>query len=176
MKPTVPGSLLYTITLEERARGLRVGNERQEYHDKRGTPNAYGLSAERAYSLQINQLGALAELVIATLLGCEDEWVECTNDYQQLPGDVLPRVQVRSARKADGRLILHPRDKDDHAFVLCRHHMVKRERVVEVCGWLWAIEGKRDEWWPGKHPSRPCFMVPDDRLRPGLRGLQRALT
>lgn len=176
MNPTVTGSLLYTITEAERERALRVGNERQEFHDKRGTSNAYGFRGDRAYSLKINQLGALAELVVATLLGCEDEWVECTDEYHALPGDVLPRVQIRSAQKADGRLILHPRDKDDHAFVLCRNHMAKDEGVVEVCGWLWADEGKRDEWWPGKNPDRPCFMVPDDRLRPGLRGLRRALT
>lgn len=175
MRRTAEGSILYSITDEERQRALRVGRERQEFHDRRGTPNAYGMKGDRAYSLRVNQLGALGELVVATLLGCEDEWVECTADYQELPGDVWPRVQVRSGQRPNGRLYLHPRDSDDHAFVLNRLHMAAKEGVVEVVGWTWAGAAKREEWWgvPGRDrdPRRACFMVPTEVLTPGLRGL-----
>lgn len=171
--PTATGSIMYYLTGEERSRAKRVGDMRQDFHDERGTPNAYNLPADPYNDRKINRLGALAELVVATLLGVEDRWVECTEDYKRLPGDVFPGVQVRSSDKPYGRLLLHERDRDDHAFVQCRHHLEGEKPIsVEVIGWCDGVTGKQETfWWLGKNGKRPCFRVPDDMLHPGLRGL-----
>lgn len=173
--PSAPGAILYHLTSAERARAKRVGDLRQDFHDRRGTPNSYNLPADPHNDRLINRLGALAELVVATLLGVEDEWVECTDDYKHLKGDVIPGVQVRSSQKTYGRLLLHDQDLDEHAFVQCRHYLIGgRPTYLEVVGWCDGFTGKRAEhWWLGKGGNRPCYRVPDEALTPGLRGLQQ---
>ncbi len=173
VRATVTGSILYHLIGAERARAKHVGDLRQAFHDQRGTPNSYNLPHDPDNDRKINRLGALAELVVATLLGVEDQWVECTADYKALPGDVLPGIQVRSSQKPYGRLLLHPADHDEHAFVQCRHHFRGEQPVaVEVIGWTTGLTGKNpSHWWTGKNGLRPCYRVPDEILTPGLRGL-----
>lgn len=151
------------ITRRMRARGNRVGNARQDFHDKRDTPNAYGIKGDHDHWLNISIQGALAELVVATVLGVEDRWVECVEDYKSLKGDVVDHLRVRSTTNPNNGLILHPRDVDDDCFVLV--YIDPSYEFAVLRGWLWAHEGKDDRFWPGKHPERPCFTVPPSQLR-----------
>jgi uncharacterized CHY-type Zn-finger protein len=146
-----------------------------DFHDKRGTPNSYNLPADPYNDRNINRLGALAELVVATLLGAEETWVECTDNYQNLKGDVIDGIQVRSSQKTYGCLLMHDRDRDDHAFVQCRHHLINsKPTALEVIGWCEGAAGKQQQfWWTGKNGNRPCYRVPDDVLTPGIRGLRQ---
>jgi len=156
------GGELVEITRRMRARANRVGRERQDFHDKRGTANAYDLKGGPDHWLKINIQGAMAELVVACAIGAEDAWVECVEDYHALKGDVVDHLQVRSTYNPENGLILHPKDKDDDCFVLV--HLDRDHNYAMLRGWLWAHEGKKDEFWPGKHPDRPCFTVPPRRL------------
>jgi hypothetical protein len=155
----------FRFTAAERERAIRVGDARQAYHDRRGTPGAYGLRVDHAESSRINRVGALAELCVATFLGVADRWVEVTNDYHSLTGDVVPGLEVRSTRARRGGVLLHPRDPDDRVFVGVRTADANRG-WVDLAGWIIARDGKRPEWWPGRHPDRPCFMVPSEALHP----------
>ena len=157
----------FYFTDEERDRAIRVGNARQAFHDERKTPGAYGLDVDQAEAGRINRVGALAELCVASFVGLADRWVEVTADYHSLQGDVVPGLEVRSTRANQGSLLLHPRDADDRVFVCVRTGQANRG-WVDLVGWLTAGQGKRDEWWPGKYPKRPCFMVPAGVLNPML--------
>lgn len=172
-----PGAILYTLTPDELARARRVGDLRQDFHDRRGTPNTYNLGPDAYNDRRINRLGALGELVVATLLGTQDTWVECTDDYHSLTGDVAPGIEVRSSGKTGGDLLLHDRDKPDRAYVHCRHHYDTDGRTptaTEVTGWLLGHEGQHpDFWWEGAHGNRPCYRIHPKHLRPGLRGLHQ---
>lgn len=156
----------YYFTPDERDRAIRVGDERQAFHDRRGTPNSYGLDADHAESLRINRVGALAELCVAAWLGVADRWVEVTPDYKNLKGDVVPGLEVRSTRHHSGNVILHPRDPDDRVYVGVRTAPANQHGYVELTGWIVARDGKQERWWPGRNPDRPCFMVPGSALRP----------
>lgn len=157
----------FYFTDEERERAIRVGNARQAFHDERKTPGAYGLNVDHAESARINRVGALAELCVASFVGLADRWVEVTADYHSLEGDVVPGLEVRSTRARQGGLLLHPRDADDRVFVGVRTYQANRG-WVDLVGWLLAVEGKQQRWWPGKYPERPCFMVPPGALNPML--------
>jgi hypothetical protein len=157
--------LIYRFTDEERDRAIRVGNARQEFHDRRSTPNAYGLNADWAESARINRVGALAELCVASWLGVAAQWVEVTEDYKALRGDVVPGLEVRSSSHPRSGVLLHPRDPDDRVFVGVRTNRAN-EGWVEFVGWIVAADGKVDRWWPGANPKRPCFMVPPEALCP----------
>jgi hypothetical protein len=152
------------ITRRMRTRAKRVGQERQDFHDERGTDNAYGLGGNSDHWLKINIQGAMAELVVAHAVGTEDAWVECVENYHDLKGDVVDHLQVRSTYNPNNGLILHPKDKDDDCFVLV--YLDREHDHAVLRGWLWAHEGKKDEFWPGKHPERPCFTVPPRFLHP----------
>lgn len=152
---------------EERDRAIRVGNARQDFHDQRGTRDSYGLNVDHAEAARINRVGALAELCVALFVGAADRWVEVTENYHDLKGDVIAGLEVRSTRARNGGLILHPRDADDRTFVAVRTHGAN-EGWVELVGWMLAADGKQQQWWPGKYPQRPCFMVPSDALQPML--------
>lgn len=145
------------ITRRMRTRAYRVGRARQDLYDKCGTPNAYGLKGDSDYWLKINQQGALAELVVATMIGTTDTWVECVEDYKSLKGDVVDHLQVRSTDKLNNGLILYPEDADEDCFVLV--YVSPDHEYAVIRGWLWAHEGKKEQFWPGKQPERPCFMV-----------------
>lgn len=160
---SVPRPVRYQFTDEQRARAIRVGDQRQAYHDQRGTPNSYGLNADHAESLRINRVGALAELCVASYYGVADQWVEVTDDYANLKGDVVPGLEVRSTRARRGGVLLHPRDDDRRTFVGVRTTDANRG-WVELIGWIVAADGKDDRWWPGKYPERPCYMVPPSAL------------
>jgi hypothetical protein len=155
----------YVFTEAERQRAIRVGDARQAYHDARGTPNSYGLQADHAESLRINRVGALAELCVASWLGVADQWVEVTDDYANLPGDVWPGVEVRSSRARDVGVTLHPRCHDDRIYVGVWTGAANRDSMVELVGWVWGVDGKDARWWPGRFADRPCYRVPRSALQ-----------
>lgn len=148
---------------------------RRQFHAKRGTKGTYGLTeAREAALLDIDTQGCLAELIVATHLGVEDEWVDYTDDFQNLPGDVLPGVQVRSTHHmATGRLILHDRDDDHAVFTLVA--IPKRSRSerypprADIVGWVVGWDGKRKRFFQEVSGNgRPAYFVPRDYLLPHL--------
>jgi hypothetical protein len=121
----------------------------------RNRPPTHGLPADRdTFDLHIR--GALAERALAKHLGA----------YWHGKGtfggaDVGCRHEVRSVPQPNRSLILHPTDKDDHAYWL----MHGAHKGWEVIGWIWGKDGKRQEWWEDRcRNGRPCFWVPQDAL------------
>lgn len=139
----------------------RVGLARQAFHDARGTKDAYGLVTSNPAKHHVQ--GALAEWLIARLLGREEEWIEVTADYKALRGDV-GGVQVRSGGERAWGLLLHPRDPDDCPFVGVRFHGHGTRRA-DILGWIMGEAGKREQWWMGEW-QRPCYSVPWQALNP----------
>jgi hypothetical protein len=157
--------MIITFTDDDRDRARRVGRARQQHHVNRGTPDAHGLQASSKEGLRLHLLGAIAELAVAKALGVEDSWVEFTEQYKHLPGDVGGNIQVRSTELPAGRLIVHKTDPDDCPFVLVR--LDRLPDAAEIVGWAWGRDCKRPEFWRGDLP-RPCFMVPAADLTPGV--------
>ena len=70
--------------------------------------------------------------------------------------DVGP-YQVRHTVLADGRLVLHPDDKDDEIFILT----IGRAPTFEMIGWCYGREGKLRAYWEDPQKSeRPAYFVP----------------
>jgi len=79
-------------------------------------------------------------------------------------------IQVRATGYyPKGKLCLHEDDKDEQPFVSA---VVIASKLPKIClqGWIWAGDGKKQEWWgevnPAKPNGRPAYWVPVDDLLP----------
>ncbi len=102
--------------------------------------------------------GALGEKAVAVAFGIE--WTGAIGD---LSARDVGALQVRATTHRQGRLILHPADADDEAFVLAVLDGVE----VELAGWIMARDGKAEAYWcdpTGR--GRPAFFVPRKALLP----------
>jgi hypothetical protein len=136
---------------------LDAGRRRQGNAVAKEIPDRYGFEGN---GLRIHQQGCLAELAVARWLG--SEWVDFATDFKRLRSDV-GGLQVRSTEVSYGRMLLHPGDPDDQAFILARTH---REPTIYLVGWMFGKEAKRDEWWGELKPGRPCYIVNNGALLP----------
>lgn len=147
------------LTLKERRFGRHVAAQRQADNVRRRRPNAHGATA----GLSLHEQGALAELAFLRMLGLPlDRWASYveTDNLKLIAADV-GRWHVRSTAARNGRLIVHPDDPDDYPFAL----VVCAEPIFYCPGWLPGIVAKQDHYWPGPHPERPAFFVPQEDLR-----------
>ncbi len=94
-----------------------------------------------------------AEIAVSRLIG---------HDWQDTPlpdpeGDCGPGVQCKWTDLNNGRMIVHPEMVDDH-----RCWLVTGAKMADLCirGWAFVGDCKKEEWWPGPHPNRPAFFVP----------------
>jgi hypothetical protein len=81
-----------------------------------------------------------------------------THDVQGLE---LP-VEVRSTSHEGGCLLLHPKDKDDNIFVL----LTGVAPNFKIRGWLYAKDGKNENYWMDIVGRRPAYFVPQEALKP----------
>lgn len=79
--------------------------------------------------------------------------------------DDVGQLQVRWSREPNADLRLHPRDKDDRAYVLVTGGGLEGAEYT-LRGWIWGDEGKKDRWWRDGEKGRPAFWVPQRALRP----------
>lgn len=115
-------------------------------------------------SIEIDKQGALAELAVAKCLGRLwdgkffeiHEWL----NYRQSGNDVSG-LEIRSTKHKNGRLIIHPNDKDYVPYVL----VIQDKDDFELVGWLYAFEAKRPEYFKDVGYGRPCYYAPRDILR-----------
>ncbi len=99
--------------------------------------------------------GAAGELAVAKHLGVF--WSASINTFH------LPDVgdyQVRSMGHDHYGLVLRDDDADDQCFILA----VGKAPRFRVPGWIWGVEGKRDEWKAAPNGGRVAFFVPQDVL------------
>jgi len=117
-------------------------------------------------SLKIDRQGALGELAVSLALPFPWDGKIFTNEqwlrWRQSGHDLGP-LEVRATKHPTGRLIIHPRDPDDSPFVLVRLH---RYPTLEIVGWCYGHEGKDRSYWKDVGYGRPCFYVPNQKLKP----------
>ena len=101
--------------------------------------------------------GTLAEYAVAKALDiCWDGGVGTFT----LP-DAGP-FQVRHTERANGKMLLHPSDKDDEICVL----VVGNYGTYTLHGWAVIGDVKLPEYWWDPKGGRPCYFVPREALRP----------
>lgn len=115
-------------------------------------------------SIGIDRQGALAEMAVAKALGraWDGKFFEIDDWYKwREVGNDVSGLEIRSTKHRNGRLIIHPKDKDYAPFIL----VIANKDDFELKGWVYGFEGKREEWWQDVGYGRPCYYVPQDILR-----------
>lgn len=108
--------------------------------------------------------GALAELAVSRALSLpwDGKWLPIPVwDTWKIEGNDVGKLEIRSTDRADGRLILHPSDKDFSPYVLVTSSTDHKYKLV---GWVYGKDGKDNKYWRDNVP-RPCYMVPQANLR-----------
>lgn len=109
---------------------------------------------------QIDVEGSLAEYVAAKALGLLP-FNPAVDELDSEKGDIGPGLQVRSTKYLSGSLLIHDSDDDNHVFILVTGAYGR----YTVCGWIYAREGKREEFRK-TYKGRTAYWVGQDCLRP----------
>lgn len=154
--------MFVTLTEEQLSSANQVAQKRNQVHRRAGRADGKVL----ADSLEIDKMGAAAELAVSLSLGFPWDGRLFSNDqwliWRDTGHDTGP-LEVRSTKHPNGRLILHPKDHDKSPFVLVRLH---RFPVFDIVGWCFGEDGKQKPYWHDVGYGRPCFFVPNQELRP----------
>lgn len=143
-----------TLTMPEVMLGAAVGTMRQVGNLKHGLRHRYGTDNADSWTKHIE--GACAEMALAKYLGLF--WSGNVNDHEA--ADVAG-YQVRQTAYPNGRLMLHPDDKDGEIFVLATGTAPK----FTLRGWLAAKDGKLTQYWcDPTGMNKPAFFVPQNLL------------
>ena len=137
------------------------GVERQVDNVLAGRHDRYGGQQVEPYRAHVE--GACGEYAVALYMG--QPWDGALGNLRA--ADVGPTVQVRAGLEDHYRLILHPSDPDDHAFIL----VTGRAPRLTIRGWLLGREGKQQCWWQDPKGSRPAYFVPQSALQPISRAV-----
>ncbi len=140
----------------------QVGRGRCEVHRKVGRHDAKVLPDGVDVSIQ----GCIGEKAVSKALSLpwdgkffEDaQW----QDWR-LNGHDVSGLEVRATRHPKGCLLLKKKDRDDKPFVLA---LIDDLPNVKLVGWLYAHEGKKPRYWRDVGYGRPCYLVPQELLRP----------
>jgi hypothetical protein len=126
---------------------------------KRKRKQYYGGGPSADVLWQIDNVACLGEMALAKHL--DKFWSGSIDDVEA--ADVGTFYQVRATEYPTGRLRLHPEDKDHMPYVLA----IVRDNVVTLVGWLYARDGKQQEYWTNPQRNRPerfAFFVPAEKL------------
>ena len=58
--------------------------------------------------------------------------------------------------------IVHPKDDDNSPFVLVR---CQERPIYNIVGWQWGREAKKEEYWHDVGYGRPCYYLPNGKLK-----------
>lgn len=146
------------LTLQELILAAHVGIRREVSARAVGRQNAHGFNGDTADGWSMHVEGAAAECALAKHLG--GYW-PMTVGRLDLEGDVGEGIHVRSSRRRDACLILHPDDADEGVFWL----VVGQAPHFVVVGSAVGVEGKIERFWR-EDTGRPAFFVPQAELLP----------
>lgn len=145
--------MLIKLTYHEIMQAAHCGVMRQVENLKKNRQAAYGAGRHNDWQLALE--GCLGEMAVARHLQCY--W----SGKGEFRGFDVGTVQVRTTRHEDGRLILHPKDNDDHQFWL----VTGINGVYRIRGWIYGFDGKKEEFWEDpKKEDRHAFFVPQHKL------------
>jgi hypothetical protein len=150
------------LTPSEIQTGASIGIRRHcqnIYHKRRPS---WGVGTDNNWQLHVE--GALGECVIARHLNIY--WNGNLGEFH-MPDVAQGKVEVRATASHNNRLILHPTDKDDHAYWL----VTGANGTYRIQGYIMGRDGKQQKWWEDPQGNRPAFFVPQAALiRPWLPG------
>jgi len=144
------------LTPAECALAESVGRLRHEDAKRNGRQAAHGLDVDDATALRLDIRGAFGELVIAKHFGVF--W----NGTIGESGDDVRRLHVRMTTRDDGCCVVRPKDPNDRVFVL----VVGTKPEFYICGWIWGLDAKRDNWLTPTNGRPPAYFVPQVCLAP----------
>lgn len=150
------------VTLDEKDVQLATEVAGMRNRSQRDAKRRDGLV--KGSSIGRDMQGALAELAVARALNLpwDGKWLPIPIwDTWKHEGNDVGKLEIRSTERFDGRLILHPNDKDFSPYVLVTSDSHPTYRLV---GWVYGMDGKENKYWRENVP-KPCYMVPQDNLR-----------
>lgn len=152
--------LKVNLTEEEINLAYEIANKRNQSQRKANRKDGKVLDD----SLGIDKQGALAEMAVAKALGraWDGKFFEISDwlKWREVGNDVSG-LEIRSTKHKNGRLIIHPRDKDYAPFIL----VVQNKDDFELVGWIYGLEGKKQEYFADVGYGRPCYYAPREILR-----------
>lgn len=72
------------------------------------------------------------------------------------------KYEVRGTRYSYGKLLLHPKDRDEQIFIL----VTGLPPTFCLVGWIKGKDGKNPKFWSDPVGGRPAFFVPQTSLNP----------
>jgi hypothetical protein len=148
------------LSLPEVMFAAQAGTMRRVQGLKEDRLQRYGGGPSPDMVWQIDIVSCISEMALAKYL---DRYWSGDIGNVMAPADVGKFYQVRATEWANGKLRLHPDDKDHQPYVLAR----VLHQTVTFVGWLYAREGKKPQYWKAIQPSRPervAYWVPGDEL------------
>lgn len=145
-----------TVTLDnsEYLHALMAGCLRRVSARQAKRQNYYGALSIDAEMLDI--IGAVGEAIVAKHL--DKFW--CGRG--KFRGGDVGDYQVRTTKYQNGHLLLNNNDYPDIPYIL----VTVNNGVGTICGWLYAKEGQRQEYWQDKSGRGGAYYVPQSKLRP----------
>lgn len=150
------------VTLDEKDTVLATAVANLRNKSQRDAKRRDGLV--KGSSLGRDLQGALAELAAAKALNLpwDGKWLPVSVwDTWKIHGNDVGKLEIRSTERFDGRLILHPTDKDFSPYLLITS---EAHPTYHLVGWIYGIDGKIEKYWRDNVP-RPCYMVPQNDLK-----------
>lgn len=151
--------MLIKLTDEDIVQAKTVAEMRNKSQREAGRPDGLVKGSSIGRDLQ----GTFSELAVSRALNLpwDGRFVPIAQwDKWKHEGNDVGKLEIRSTDRPDGRLILHPSDKDYSPYVLVISTPHPNYKLV---GWIWGNEGKDSKYWRTNVP-RPCFMVPQTDL------------
>ena len=147
-------SVTVTLTYPEVMQAAQVGIMRLVGNMKRGLSDKFGTREVDRWGVDIE--GACGEMATAKYLG--HYWSGSIGNFYAAD---VGKLQVRTTQYANGHLIVHSEDSDDHVFIL----VTGKAPAFSIHGWIAGAEAKSDKWWT-ERTGRPAFFVPGIELAP----------
>lgn len=148
--------MIITLTESEIALAYTVAGQRQAQNLAAGRRDRYGAGVG-GFGLHV--LGCLGEIALAKAF--DRYW---SGNVGGLKAADVGSLQIRSTDHPNGKLILHPADRDDDRYFLAR----VAGAAVDIVGYIVGRDGKQPAYWV--EPSawrpniRPAYFVPTEAL------------
>lgn len=111
--------------------------------------------------LEMHVKGVVGEYAAAKVLGIP---FTGSVDTFKSETDLSGNIEVRFRSNPTWDLIVRPTDGLDNKKVVLVRGLPPG--AVEVAGWIWGREAKREEWWKNHGNLKPAWWVPAEALRP----------
>jgi hypothetical protein len=149
------------VPVEAAREAYRRGMARSRGARRRKGKHLYGWNPDPRRQAEIDATSAVAEFFVSVVTG--RRWLSNGLEPDDpSEGDIEGGLEVRHTDRLDGCLIIHPKDSDEHPFVL----VVGEVRQMRIVGYLPGREGKKKRYWRVRGVRCPAYFVPQQVLRP----------